>query len=200
MTEFLFKHMANMVTWARIFLTSWMNCLIWFNSGVNSLLVLILAIVIGPTDCLDGWIARKFGIQSKFGGHLDKGADKYYTCSLLAYFAQGEMIDWYLSQITYMFIGLLIGLILCVEAFLIIMWIIGLITKTDTSPSAYGKWKMTFQFIAIAWLLAIKWMESLPEVNVIFSIYLGLIILLILAAICGIFGGFNYYQRRQKEV
>jgi len=74
------------------------------------------------------------------------------------------------------------------------MWIIGFFKKMDTSPSEYGRWKMTFQFVAIAWLFAIKWLE-VQGVNILLPTYLGLITLLVLAAVCGIIGSINYFQR-----
>lgn len=199
MTGTLFKQTANFITAIRIILTCWMNHLIWFSdTDVNFFLLFKFAVIIGITDGLDGWVARKLKIESEFGGHFDKFADKYYACSLLSYFLQKDIISWDFNQIIFSLISCLIILILCIEVFLIVVWIIGFFKGIDTSPSKYGKWKMTFQFMAIAWLFVIKWLELQPEVNVLFSTYLGLIILLNLAAICGIFGVINYCQRYVK--
>ena len=81
----IFQNLANLITSMGIILTVWLNLLIWDNS-VNHLLILLLAVGIGVSDLLDGWIARHYQIVTSVGGSLDKFRDKLFTCSLFAYF------------------------------------------------------------------------------------------------------------------
>jgi len=199
MKRFLFKHIADMVTIARIALTTWMNYIVWFDdmNATNLRSLLVLAIIVGPTDGLDGWIARKLGITSKFGGYLDEIADKYYTISLFSFFL---LLSWNFR--IFFSIDFLFVLVLFIEALLILIYIKGFIDGIDTSPSKFGKWKTTFQFIAIPWLFAIRWLE-VQGVDVSFFTHLGLIIFLISTIVCGAFSILNYCQRansKEKEV
>ena len=54
-----------------------------------------LVVAGGATDGLDGRIARRFGVQSTFGGLLDAFADKLFVVSILATWAvQGRIAVW----------------------------------------------------------------------------------------------------------
>lgn len=58
------------------------------NGGAvgNGLAVTILA-VIGLSDLVDGWLARKFGLESRVGATLDAVADKLAQVVLVTYLA-----------------------------------------------------------------------------------------------------------------
>ena len=54
------------------------------------LAVLSLLLLVGSTDALDGFIARRFGLTSRVGAVLDAVADKlaaFVSCGFLAFFA-----------------------------------------------------------------------------------------------------------------
>lgn len=46
-------------------------------------LTIIIAIFTAITDCFDGYIARKFHVQSEFGAKLDAVSDKFFAIGLL---------------------------------------------------------------------------------------------------------------------
>jgi len=49
----------------------------------------------GATDWLDGLIARRFGVQSTFGGLLDAVADKAFVLSVLLTLAAADILAWW---------------------------------------------------------------------------------------------------------
>lgn len=57
---------------------------------------LMLALVVGFSDWLDGALARRFGWQSEFGGMLDPLADKLMMISLFATLAWLDALPWWL--------------------------------------------------------------------------------------------------------
>jgi len=195
MTEILFKHAANLITISRIILTFFLNGLIWFNSEVNFSLIFFLAVIVGITDWLDGYIARKWEIVSPLGGDLDKFADKLYACSLFAYFIKREIINWDFGHVLFIFVGSLIVLILCIEFVLIVIWIVGFFKEFETKSNKYGKIKMAIQFVAIGYWFLIEWIGSLVGYKLHTGFYFTLIPLFIAASFFGILSIIGYYQR-----
>ena len=185
MQGILFQNTANLITISRIILTFWLNGLIWFNSQTSFSLIFFLAVIIGITDWLDGYIARKWKIVSPLGGDLDKFADKLYACSLFVYFIKREIMNWDFNHVLLIFVGSLIVLILCIELVLIVFWIIGFFKEFETKSNKYGKIKMAIQFIAIGYWFLIEWIGSLIGYRIQVGFYLVLIPLFIAAAISG---------------
>jgi len=64
------------------------------------ILTLLLFLLAGITDALDGWIAKQFSFQSRLGSILDPMADKILlTCSFIALYWVGIMPLWLLRII-----------------------------------------------------------------------------------------------------
>ncbi len=62
---------------------------------VAPLVRLPLALAAGISDALDGWIARRFGVQTKIGALLDGIADKAFVLAVLGtLLAHGEVAWW----------------------------------------------------------------------------------------------------------
>ena len=195
MKEKLFQNTANLVTVVRIILTFWLNGLIWFNGETSFSLIFFLAVIIGITDWLDGWIARRWDIASPLGGDLDKFADKLYACSLFIYFIKIEIMNWDFNHVLLVLVGSLIVLILCIESILIIVWIIGFFKEFETKSNKYGKIKMGIQFVAIGYWFLIEWIGSLVGHKLDVGFYFALIPLFLAAAVFGGFSIIGYLQR-----
>jgi len=195
MTGILFQNAANLITVVRVILTFWLNGLIWFNSETGFSLIFFLAVIIGITDWLDGWIARKWDIASSLGGDLDKFADKLYACSLFAYFIKREIMNWDFSHVLFIFVGSLIVLILCIELVLIVIWIIGFFKQFETKSNIYGKIKMTIQFVAIGYWFLIEWIGSLIGHKLHIGFYFALVPLFVGAAFFGGLSVIGYLQK-----
>ena len=64
------------------------------------LLTLLLFVIAGITDALDGWIAKQFYLQSRLGSILDPVADKVLlTCTFITLYWVGVLPLWLLMII-----------------------------------------------------------------------------------------------------
>jgi len=188
----IFQNLANLITSMGIILTVWLNLLIWDNS-VNHLLILLLAVGIGVSDLLDGWIARHYQIVTSVGGSLDKFRDKLFTCSLFAYFLK-ELWLWNNGVWLSLVKGLII-LILAIELFLVTFWLIGFVKGFDVSPHLAGKIKTAFYFTAISLWFLTEYLGKLLQRDFRDCFFFVLILLLLTGSIYGILSTVGYHQR-----
>src|SRR5574344_642332 len=75
------SHIPNLISITRL-----LSCALFFIIGSNKVLFSIITILIGLSDFLDGYIARKYKIQSIRGAKLDSIADMVYFISVFIYF------------------------------------------------------------------------------------------------------------------
>ncbi|MCR0327460.1 CDP-alcohol phosphatidyltransferase family protein [[Clostridium] innocuum] len=81
------KHLPNILSVVRIGLSFLLLALI-----KNITLFLIVYLIIGITDILDGWLARRLQVQSALGAHLDSIGDlAFYCISLYIVFFQMQL-------------------------------------------------------------------------------------------------------------
>jgi len=86
------KHIPNILTFGRCVLTViFLIMILRSPSAPNKSLTLDIAFVIfviaGVTDIIDGAVARKLGVDSKFGRMMDPLADKILVCGSFICFA-----------------------------------------------------------------------------------------------------------------
>lgn len=67
------KHVPNLLSAARVLAAPYVFYLVWTHQWVATL---VWVVVIGITDSLDGYLARRFDAQSRLGAFLDPVADK----------------------------------------------------------------------------------------------------------------------------
>ena len=79
-------NLPNKLTCLRILLMPLTFYLIFQNAWLPFLFAYILATLIGFTDHFDGYLARRYGIVTRFGQFLDPLADKIFVVTLLLYF------------------------------------------------------------------------------------------------------------------
>jgi len=77
--------MANYITASRILLIFPILYLVSDQASYLNWIALILFVVAGLTDHLDGYVARKTGTTSPIGGMLDLIADKLLICITILY-------------------------------------------------------------------------------------------------------------------
>ena len=82
--------MANYITISRIVLIFPVLILATAEPGLNNWIALILFVIAGITDHLDGYVARKTGSTSELGALLDLIADKLLIIVTLFYFISYE--------------------------------------------------------------------------------------------------------------
>ena len=78
-------HAANLITISRIILIFPVLLLVSDEKNLSNWLALILFVLAGITDNLDGYIARKTGTESPLGALLDLMADKLLVVILISY-------------------------------------------------------------------------------------------------------------------
>jgi cardiolipin synthase (CMP-forming) len=82
----------NALTLGRMAATPWIGFLLARGRYQEALPVLF---VVGMTDAFDGWLARRFGWQSKLGGYLDPIADKFLlTVVYISFLLSGAVPGW----------------------------------------------------------------------------------------------------------
>lgn len=70
--------------------------LVWLLLNGQYQWALALAVAAGGTDLLDGWLARRFGWQSRFGGLADPLADKFLLVASYITLAWLTYLPWWL--------------------------------------------------------------------------------------------------------
>lgn len=70
------KNLANIITFSRMFGVGFIFWITPFVSEIMQLWCIVIFSIVGFTDFLDGWIARRFNIVSDMGKVLDPLADK----------------------------------------------------------------------------------------------------------------------------
>ncbi len=109
----------------------------------------IAAIIFGiaaVTDFIDGWVARKFGQQSRFGEFLDPVADKLMVSIVLVMLVQAQS-GWFEDIIAMIIIGREITVSALRE------WMATIGERANVKVSMAGKIKTTLQMFGIAFMV-----------------------------------------------
>lgn len=76
-------NVANLLTVFRVALVPWIVWLLYSPTPLSSALAALVFALASTTDALDGWLARKYGLQSALGAFLDPLADKLLVMAVL---------------------------------------------------------------------------------------------------------------------
>ncbi len=109
----------------------------------------IAAIIFGiaaVTDFIDGWVARKFGQQSRFGEFLDPVADKLMVSIVLVMLVQAQS-GWFEDIIAMIIIGREITVSALRE------WMATIGERANVKVSMAGKVKTILQMFGIAFMV-----------------------------------------------
>lgn len=137
---------ANVLTGVRLVLAGVLGVLLWLGSPGLAAVVYLVAL---STDALDGAVARLRRQASRLGARLDPTVDKVlHAVVFVAFFAEAPTL-----------IGFLIAL--DVALFLLGMFLVLLLHREARAiaASAFGKWKLTFQAVAV---LLLFWNALVP--------------------------------------
>ena len=152
-------------------------------------MAVVIFVIAGITDFLDGYLARSLGQQSSFGRMLDPIADKLLISSCLLMLAADETIKgWSLWAAI---------VILCREILVSGLREYLAELRVSVPVTRLAKWKTTVQLVAIGFLLAgAAGDDLLAEVigrpNQIIT-YVGLLLLWI-SAIVTLYTGYDYFR------
>jgi CDP-diacylglycerol---glycerol-3-phosphate 3-phosphatidyltransferase len=178
--------LPNMLTYARIAtVPAVVACMYWQDILQGGLwlrwVALLIFIAAGITDFLDGYFARAWAQQSKFGRMLDPIADKLLISSILLMLAaDGTIRGWSLWAAI---------VILCREILVSGLREYLAELRVGVPVTALAKWKTTLQLIAIGFLIAGEAGDQI--VPVVTPIGLTL---LWLAAILTLYTGWDYFR------
>ena len=145
------------------------------------------------TDLADGYIARKYNLCSRFGAFLDPVADKLTVTTALVLiverFCNSGLLGshtWIITIPAITIIGREIAITALRE------WMAELGKRTVVAVSWIGKWKTTFQMVAIAGLIwNVSW-DGKPAM-----VYLALVFLYV-AVVLTFWSMFRYFAAASK--
>ena len=138
-------NLPNKLTLFRVILIPFFVFFLLTDIGLGTaapILALIIFIVASLTDMLDGKIARKYNLVTNFGKFMDPLADKLLVCSALICLIELEKVpSW-------------IVIIIIAREFIISGFrLIAAEHQIVIAASMWGKFKTTFQMIAIILLI-----------------------------------------------
>ena len=143
----------------------------------------IAAIIFGiaaVTDFIDGWVARRFNQQSRFGEFLDPVADKLMVSIVLVMLVQAES-GWFEDIIAMIIIGREITISALRE------WMATIGERANVKVSIVGKVKTTLQMFGIAFMV---YQDNLFGID----IYAVGFVLLVAAAVLTIWSMITYLK------
>ena len=117
----------------------------WPNSWTNIAAAAIFAFA-SVTDWLDGWIARKWDMQSRFGAFLDPVADKLMVAVALVLAVQHQPTQW-----MSLWVSVIIGREIAVSA--LREWMAEIGHRSKVKVALLGKIKTLVQMVAVTCLL-----------------------------------------------
>src|SRR3989339_132464 len=144
-------NLANRITIFRILLVPFFILLMIYNTFPMRLSALLVFIIASITDTIDGYMARKYGTVTDFGKFLDPLADKLLVSAALISFVQIKELSIPAWMVT----------VIISREFIITGIRTVATSKHIIIPAALsGKFKTTFQMIAIVIILAILCLDS----------------------------------------
>lgn len=179
----MLRHLPNAITLARIG-----ACvpLAWLIVDGQERAALWLAVVVGASDVLDGFLARSFGWQSRLGGLLDPIADKLFmVCAFVALGWVGALPVW------------LIVLVMVRDAVIVAGAVAynRFVEPVPAEPSLAGKACTMAQVLLVLAVLAARAGVPLPDV--------GITVLIVLVAALAVLSGGHYvwaWSNRARSV
>ncbi len=121
----------------------------------SNIVCTIIFIVAAFTDWLDGYLARKMGLETAFGAFLDPVADKLMVAFVLVLIVQ-QQADVSIAISSAIIIGREITIASLRE------WMAEIGKTATVKVSSLGKWKTTVQMLAIGFLLYREDLFGLP--------------------------------------
>jgi CDP-diacylglycerol--glycerol-3-phosphate 3-phosphatidyltransferase len=106
----------------------------------------VLYTAAGITDWLDGWLARRWNQESKFGAFLDPVADKLLVAVCLVMLLNDDP-----GGVLAVIVAVIIGREITISA--LREWMAELGQRTSVAVSWIGKWKTGFQMTAIGMMI-----------------------------------------------
>ncbi len=144
------KNIPNILTYSRLFAVPLLVLFFLLNIENNRLICCVIFIMASLTDWLDGYLARRWQVESPFGAFLDPVADKIIVAAALILLSSDIFYIYDLAYIT-------IPAIIIISREILISalreWMAEKGLRDVVKVSNLGKYKTTFQMLAIICLL-----------------------------------------------
>ena len=138
-------NLPNKLTILRVIMIPFFVLALLYNGGENQTLRYVAAaifIIASLTDMLDGKIARKYNLVTNFGKFMDPLADKLLVCSALICLVE-------LKELPAWMVSVIISREFIISGFRLVASDNGVVI----AASYWGKFKTTFQMIAVVLLI-----------------------------------------------
>ena len=148
--------LPNVLTLIRLVLIPVFIILFYWPTDLSNLYAAIVFIIAALTDLLDGYLARKLKLTTKFGAFLDPVADKIIVCTALVLIVEHYSLY---TDVLYPHLGKFIttpAMIIVAREITVSAlreWMAELGKRANVAVSWIGKWKTTIQLTAIAGLI-----------------------------------------------
>lgn len=137
--------LPNLLTLSRIVAVPFLVALLWVPDSTLYAIAFALYALIGITDYLDGWLARRMNSASKLGAFLDPIADKIMVAAVLLMLCAVQVIaGWHV-------IAALVILLREIMVSGLREYLAG--SQVSVPVSRLAKWKTTFQMVALGALI-----------------------------------------------
>jgi CDP-diacylglycerol--glycerol-3-phosphate 3-phosphatidyltransferase len=178
------KHLPNFLTLGRLVLVPPIVILLFFPGKFPSALAAIIFLIASLTDFFDGFIARRFHVESSFGRFLDPIADKVLVTSALIMLISVNRVEAWIVM-------LIITREVAVSA------LRGITKSWDTTlqSSSVGKIKTVIQFAAIVPLI----IHYKYKFFITIDFHLIGTVLIYVALILTLWSGVDYFLRFYRE-
>ncbi|MDX1455809.1 MAG: CDP-diacylglycerol--glycerol-3-phosphate 3-phosphatidyltransferase [Gammaproteobacteria bacterium] len=183
------------LTWLRVALVPVFVIVFYLPFQWARPLACFLFALAGITDFIDGYLARKWGVVSKFGAFLDPVADKIMVAVALVLLVE---VDPNRSVLLTLSAAVIIGREITVSA--LREWMAEEGLRSKVSVSWIGKTKTVLQMVAIGFLVyeydTLIWPIELLGLSI--GVYETGMLLLIIAAILTLWSMLDYLRNAMK--
>lgn len=140
-------NLATFLTWIRIAAIPLIVLVFYLPPGeIMRPLSCVIFTVAGITDALDGYVARKYNLQSAFGAFLDPVADKLMVTTTLVIIVEADE-----RAIVAVIAAIIIGRELTISA--LREWMAEVGARNVVAVSGYGKLKTIMQMVGLGAML-----------------------------------------------
>lgn len=150
----MLRHLPNAITLARIGACA---PLAWLIIDGEERAALWLAVLVGASDVLDGFLARRFGWQSRIGGLLDPVADKLFMVCAFVALAWVDALPWWLIALVMLRDAVIVAGAVAYNRY---------VEPVPAEPSLYGKASTMAQVLLVLAVLAARAQVPLPQVTI----------------------------------
>ena len=174
-------NLPNLLTYARIIMVPMVAGLVIWGGALAHWLALGIFIIAASTDFFDGWLARRWQLQSSLGRMLDPIADKLLVAAALLALVGDNTIEG-----AHLWAAIII---LCREVLVSGLREYLAELRVSVPVTQLAKWKTTIQFIAMCFLIA----GPAGDVVLPYNTLIGLSLLWVAAGLT-LYTGYDYFR------